>query len=108
ASDQGAAVVFAGGGNSLDDFFGDFRLELASCQVIHKKQGSCALDGNVIDAMIDQIGADGSVDVHLEGDFELGAHTVHAGNQHGIQVFCLIHREQSAKTANLAKNPFGE
>ncbi len=43
-----------------------------------KKQRRGALYRDVIDAMIYQIGANGVMDIHLEGDLQLGANSIHA------------------------------
>ena len=103
SADQGAAVVLAGFGQAFDDFLGDLRLDLAGGQVIHEKQRRRALHRDVVDAMIDQVGADGVMDIHLEGDFQLGAHAVHARDQDRVGPLRLVHREQAAKAADFAQ-----
>src|SRR5258708_12719699 len=58
--------------------------------------------------MIDQVGADGVMHLHLEGEFELGAHAVHARNQDGIEILGFIDGEKRAKSANFAQDTLGE
>jgi hypothetical protein len=58
--------------------------------------------------MVHQIGADGVVDFHLESEFELCADSVHARNQHGIEILSFIDREKRAKSANFAENAPGK
>ena len=58
--------------------------------------------------MINQVGADGVVHIHLERKLELGADAVHAGNENGIEILGLIHRKQPAVTADLAEHTLGE
>ena len=68
AADQGTAVMFAGFGEATDNFFGDFRVELAGSEIIHKKQWRGALYGDVVHTMVHQIAANGVVHVHLKGN----------------------------------------
>ncbi len=108
AADQSTAVVFAGFGQAFDHFLGDFRFEFAGRQVIHEKQRRCALHGDVIDAVVHQIRADGVMHLHLEGDFQLGANAVHARDQHRIEILRLVNSEQAAKPADFAEHAAGE
>src|SRR6266404_4953995 len=108
APDQGAAVVLAGVSQSFHDFLGNFRLELAGCEIVHEKHGRGALDGNIVHTVVHQVGADGVVHVHFKGEFQLGTDAVHARNQHRIGILGLVHGEQSAKAANFAEHALGE
>ncbi len=81
---------------------------LAGGQVVHEKQRRGALHGDVVDAVIDQVGADGVVDVHLEGDLQLGAHAVHARDQNRVHPLRLVHGEQAAEAADFAQYAAGE
>jgi hypothetical protein len=69
AADQGAAVVLAGFGEAANNFFRDFRFQLAGGEVVHKKQRRRTLHGDVVHAVIHQVGADGVVQLHFEGYF---------------------------------------
>ena len=100
--------MLAGVGQALDDFLGDFRLDLAGGQIVHEEERRGALHRNVVDAVIDQVGADGVMDVHLEGDFQLGAHPVHAGDQNRVRPLHLVHREQAAEAADFAQHAAGK
>ena len=62
AADEGAAVRPAGFGDAADDGFDDLVFDAAGGEVIEKKEGGGALDGDVVDAVIDEVGADGVVD----------------------------------------------
>ena len=66
AADERAAVVLAGFGEAFDNFFRDFRLQLARREIVHEEQRRRALYGDVIDAMVDEVGANGVVNVHFE------------------------------------------
>ena len=107
-ADQGTAVVLAGFGQAFNDFLGDFRLDLARGQVVHEEERRGALHRDVVDAMIDQVGADGVMDVHLEGDFQLRAHAVHARHQNRVHPLRLVHGEQAAEAADFAQYAAGK
>src|SRR5689334_19194157 len=83
-ADQCTAVVLAGVGKSFDYFFRNVGIEFAGRQIIHEEQGCCALHGNVIHAMVDEIPANGVVDSHVERNFQLGADSVNAGDENGV------------------------
>src|SRR5439155_27349882 len=104
---QGAAVVLAGFGDAFDDLLGDFRFEFSGSEIIHEEKGCGPLYDDVVDAVIHQVGAHGVMDFHFKSDLKFGAHAIHAGDQHGVQVL-LIHRKQAAETSNLAQHTFGE
>ena len=77
AADEGAAVGAAGFAEALDDGLDRCRLvELAGGEVVEEEERRGALDGDVVDAVVDEVLADGVVDAELEGDFELGAYAV--------------------------------
>ena len=54
-------------------------------------------------SMVDEIGADGVVQVHRERDLEFGPHTVGARDQNGILIL-VAEREQSTKTADVTQD----
>ena len=72
--------------------------------VIQKEKRFRAQDGDVVDAMIDKVLADGVVAVHGEGDLELGAHAVGAGDQDRLAELFGVQREQAAEAAHLAEH----
>ena len=90
------------------DFLDDFRLDLAAGQVVHEKERRGALHRNVVDAVIDQVGANGVMDVHLEGDLQLGADAVDARDQNRVDPLRLVHGEQAAEAADFAQNAAGK
>ena len=94
AADQGAAVVLAGFGQAFNDLLGDIRVELAGGKIVHKEKRGGALNGDVVDAMVHQIGADGVMHIHLEGNFQFGADAVDARNQHRIGIFLFVDGEK--------------
>ena len=62
AADESGAVGAAGFGNAADYGFDDVVFEPAGGEVIEEKEGGGALDGDVVDAVVDEVGADGVVD----------------------------------------------
>ena len=78
AADQSAAVMLAGFGQAADNSFGDLRIQRSRGQVVHEKQRRRTLHRDVVDAVIHQVAADGVMHAHVEGDFQLGAHAIHA------------------------------
>ena len=79
-------------------------VQLAGGEEIHEEHGRGAVHGNVIDAVGDQVGADGVVQPHLKRDLQFGAHAVHAGDQHRVRVLLLVDGKQPAEAAYLAQN----
>src|SRR3984957_12062283 len=108
AADQGASVMLAGGGQAFDNFFGDCRVERAGGQIVHEKQWGCALHKNVVHAVVDQVAANGGMQAHLEGNFQLGTYAVHARDQDGIGVLDFVDCEQAAEAADFAEHAAGE
>lgn len=76
ASDEGAAVGAAGFGEAADDSLDDEGVEAAGGEVVEEEEGSGTLDRDVVDAVVDEILANGVMDVELEGHLELGADAV--------------------------------
>ena len=88
----------------LIDLLGDFGLQLAGGEVVHEEQRRGALHGDVVDAVVHQVGAHGVVQAHLEGDLELGAHAVHAARPAPGRDTFLVQREQAAEAADIAED----
>ena len=104
AADERAMIFRAGARKALDDVGEHVRLQFAGAEVIEEKQRLGAQHGDVVDAMIHEVGADGVVPVHREGDFELGADAVHGRHEHRLAVFFQVEREQAAEAADLAEH----
>jgi transposase-like protein len=63
-----------------------------------------ALHGDVVDAVVDQVGADGVVHAELEGDLELGAHAVGGADQDGVLPALQVEPEERAEAADAAQH----
>ena len=97
-------VFRARAGEAFDDVGENMRLQLARAEIIEKEQRFRAEHGDVVDAMVHEIGADGVVPVHRECDFELGADAVHRRHEDRLAIFFSVEREQTAEAADLAEH----
>src|SRR6185369_12196852 len=97
-------VVLTGIGDAAHDLLRGFWVEFAGGKVVHEEHGRGALHGDVVHAVIDQIPTDGVMQVHLEGDLQLGAYTVNAADQYRVEVLLLVDGEESAETADVAEH----
>ena len=80
-------------------------VELAGGEVVEEEERRGALHGDVVDAVIDQVRADGVVDAEFEGDLELGADAVGRRDEDGIRKLLEVEREEAAEAADLARAP---
>src|SRR5579864_320128 len=108
AADQGAIIMAASLGHSFYHFFHYARIEHAGSQVVHEEKWSCALHGNIVYAVVDQIGAHGVMQLHHERYFQLSAYAVHAGDQNRIAEFLFVESEQPAESTDFSNDPTGE
>ena len=76
----------------------------ARAEVIEEEERLCAEHGDVVDAMVHEVRADGVMFVHGEGDLELRAHAVHAADQNRLAIFLKVEREQPAEAADFAEH----
>ena len=91
-------------GEAFDDVPEDARLQLAGAEVIQEEERLRPQHRDVVDAMIDQVLADGVVAVQREGQLELGADAIHAGDQHRLPVFAHVQGEEAAEPADFAEH----
>jgi hypothetical protein len=97
AADQRAAGLLAAFGDAADHLRRHAPVELAAGEIVEEKQRLGALHENVVHAHRHQVDADGVVAAEHEGELELGAHAIGAGNQDGLPVL-LRDRAQRAET----------
>ena len=84
AADQRAAGLMAGARHAFDELFDDVGIDAAHGEIVEEEERLGAEGEDVVDAVIDQIGADGGVDAGGGGDLQLGADAIGAGDQHGF------------------------
>ena len=58
--------------------------------------------------MIDEIAANGRVDAHGHGDFQLGADAIRARNENGLFPLFIVESEERAEAADSAEDTAGE
>ena len=103
AADERATVGAAGLGDAADDGLDGVIVlgEPAGGEIVEEEEGCGTLDGDVVDAVIDEVRADGVVDSELEGDLELGADAVGGGDEDGVGKLDEIECEEAAEAADL-------
>jgi hypothetical protein len=79
--DKRATSFAASAAHAVYKLFDDVRIHFAEREVIQKKERLGSLNQNVIHAMIHQVAADGGMNIHGHGDFELCADPIGTGNQ---------------------------
>ena len=84
AADERRAGLDAALRHAAHDLGDFFRHVFAAGDVIQKEQGLCAHADDVVDAHGHGVDADGVVLVHEDGQFDLGAAAVGAGDQHRL------------------------
>ena len=104
AADQRAADLVAGAGHAFDELLDDVGIDAAHGQVVEEEERLGAQGENVVDAVIDEVGADGGVDAGGGGDFQLGADAIGAGNQHGLSPALQVQSEERAEGADAAED----
>ena len=104
AADQGAAGLFAAADHAGDELAKAVRIEPLGGHVIEEEKRFRAEDGDVVDAMVDEVLADGVVAVHQHGDLEFGADAVDAGDEHRVAHFGKMGAEKAAEAADFAEH----
>ena len=104
AADQRATVLAARARDPADDLFGDVRGQPPRRQVVEKEQRLGALNENVVDAVVDEIGADRVVAAGHEGDLELRPDAVGARDEHGILKPVAVEAEQTAERSDVGEH----
>src|SRR6185436_11530094 len=60
------------------------RIELSECHVVEEKERDRTLHEDVVYAVVDEIAPDGVVPIRVDGDLDLGAHTIGTGDQNWL------------------------
>src|SRR6516165_591608 len=103
AADQRAAGFLAAFRNAADHRLRHAKVELPGREIVEKEQGLCTLHHKVVDVHGHKVDADPGIDARLDGELELGAHSIGGGDQYGIFEAARLEIEQAAKSANRAK-----
>ena len=103
-ADQRTTRRAAGGGQTLQNLCEHRRLQLTGTDVVEEKQRTRAEHRDVVDAVVDEVLADGVVLVERDGQLELGADAVDARHEHRLAHALEIRAEQAAESARLAEH----
>ena len=76
----------------------------AGGEVVEEEQRLGALDEDVVDAVVDEVGADRVVPAGHERDLELGADAVGARDQHRLAIPVAIEAEQAAERSDVREH----
>jgi glutamate-1-semialdehyde 2,1-aminomutase len=104
AAQQSASVGFAGVDEAADDLLDDVGIEEAGGEVVEEEERRCTLHGDVVDAVVDEVGADAGVEAELDGEFELAAYAVGGGDEDGVGVALGVECEEPGEAADLAEH----
>ena len=104
AAEEGAGVGFAGVDEAADDLLDDVGVEVAGGEVVEEEEGCGALHGDVVDAVIDEVGADAGVEAELNGELELAADAVGGGDQDGVGEALGVELEEAGEATDFAEH----
>lgn len=86
--------------NAGDEVFEECRVILAEGNVVEEEQGFSTEAETVIDAHRDEVDTHRVVNAGMNGDFDLGAHTIGAGNEHRVfELAAGVKTKQPGKSA---------
>ncbi len=103
AAHQGATGLQATFGDAADHRFGHVHRQLAGGVVVEEEQGLGALHGHVVHAHGDEVDADAVMAAGVDGQAQLGADAVGAGDQHRLAV-ALRQAHQRAEAADAGQH----
>ena len=104
AAKKRAPVLPAPARHARHHLFRDVRQQAAGRKVIEEEQGLGALHEDVVDAVVDQVGADRVVPAGHERDLELGADAVCARDEHRLAVAVRVEAEKPAERPDLRQH----
>src|SRR5581483_11891361 len=108
AADERAPVLAARARDAADDLLRDGGGQPAGGEVVEKEQRLGALDEDVVDAVVDEVGADRVVAPGHERHLQLRADAVGARYEHRILKVVAIEAEQPAERSDLGQHAGGE
>jgi len=82
----------------------NFGVQLGGAEVVEKIERRCALHGNIIHAVVDEVGSHAGVQAELRCQRQLIADAVRRGDQHGIREACAIERKEAGKAPNFRQH----
>ena len=104
AADEGATRQTAGPGKAGKELVEDARLQFFRADVVEEKKWARAQDGDVVHAMVHEIGPDGVVPIQGKRDLQFRADAVHARDEHRLAHAGKVRRKEAAEAADFAEN----
>ena len=104
SAEQGTAGGLAGVDETGDDLLDDVGIEVAGGEVVHEVERGGTLDGDVVDAVVDEIGTDGGVEAELGGELELGTDAVGSGDEDGVGEALGVEGEGAVEATDLGED----
>ena len=104
AAEQGAAGLAAAFAHAGDHIGGLGHVELAAGEIIEEEEGLGAEHEAVVHAHGHEVDAHGVVLIELEGELELGAHAVGAGDEHRRLHSRDVGTEEAAEAADVGND----
>lgn len=95
---------FAGVGDAGQHFLIEGAAQLADADVVHEVDRFGALHGDIVNAVVHDVVADGVVLFHHHRDHQLGADSVDAGDHHRLLVSGEVDLEKPAETADRSQH----
>ena len=103
SADERAANFAAGVGKAAHNVGDDLSADFSRCQIVQKEERPRAVHCDVVGRMEHEVACGTFMPVGGKSDLELGAHAVHAGNQHGVGGKPL-EREESSKGTDISQH----
>ena len=103
-TDQRHPVGQAGTGHAGHQVRRLASVQASDAEVVQEEERIGALHRDVVDAMVDEVLADGVVPAESDRDLELGAHAIGRGDQHGIGPALGVKPEEAAESADAAQH----
>ena len=104
SADERAPILPARARDAGDNLFRDNRRQPPGGEVIEKEERLCALDEDVVHAVVDEIGPDGVVASRHEGHLQFRSDAIDARDEHRILIPIAVETEQAAERADVREH----
>ena len=103
AAEEGGPVLAAAARDSLDDLLEHVGLDLPRRDVVEEEERPRALDEDVVDAVVDEVGAARVVAAGRDRDLQLRPDAVGRGDENRLAVRREVGPEEAAEAADVAR-----
>ena len=108
ATDQNEVVFAASLSHTSNELVHDTRFQAARSHVVEEEQRTCALNEDIVTAVVHDVLARQFVRAHFDIDLELGAHAVNGAHEDRVLHAEVVQREQATEVAHVAENALVE